>query len=181
MGRGQRLKHPPGKKVCSRCKQTFPRDLEHFHRNRSNNDGLGTYCKVCARQYVKHKTQTDADYKSKQSEYSTRSMAKHSRRHACRLITRKAIDGGLLVRQPCEVCGITPANAHHDDYDRPLDVRWLCVRHHAALHVAERNHHCHGDRWCDECHHWHRGLCTKSSLRWRNNLPHPITIVQPWL
>lgn len=25
---------------------------------------------------------------------------------------------------------------HHEDYDRPLDVRWLCARHHADVHAG---------------------------------------------
>jgi hypothetical protein len=44
-----------------------------------------------------------------------------------------AIRTGKLVRQPCEVCG-EPAQAHHDDYSRPLDVKWLCQHHHIAHH-----------------------------------------------
>jgi len=40
----------------------------------------------------------------------------------------------VLERQPCEVCGARPAEAHHDDYSRPLEVRWLCKRHHAEHH-----------------------------------------------
>ena len=28
-------------------------------------------------------------------------------------------------------------DAHHCDYERPLDVRWLCRRCHRAFHVAE--------------------------------------------
>jgi len=41
---------------------------------------------------------------------------------------------GLLVPQPCEVCGEAEAQKHHDDYDKPLDVRWLCRYHHESLH-----------------------------------------------
>jgi hypothetical protein len=48
----------------------------------------------------------------------------------------RAIKAGTLEREPCEVCGRTPAQAHHDDYDKPLDVRWLCSAHHSAHHVA---------------------------------------------
>jgi len=51
----------------------------------------------------------------------------------------RAIRSGRLTPQPCEVCGHTPAVAHHDSYDRPLDVRWLCRRHH-RLHHNEVDH-----------------------------------------
>lgn len=43
---------------------------------------------------------------------------------------RRALQHGVLVRQPCEACGAVPAQAHHDDYRKPLDVRWLCAPHH---------------------------------------------------
>lgn len=47
----------------------------------------------------------------------------------------KAIKDGTLVRKPCEECGAEPALAHHDDYSKPLDVRWLCHKHHSAWHA----------------------------------------------
>ena len=49
-----------------------------------------------------------------------------------------AIRSGKLKRQPCEVCGYTLVQAHHDDYTKPLSVRWLCHEHHAAHHVEMR-------------------------------------------
>src|SRR5689334_5196676 len=45
---------------------------------------------------------------------------------------------GLVKRRPCEVCGSEPADAHHDDYSRPLEVRFLCRRHHRIFHVHAR-------------------------------------------
>jgi hypothetical protein len=42
---------------------------------------------------------------------------------------------GLVERQPCEVCGAEPTDGHHDDYDAPLRVKWLCRKHHRALHL----------------------------------------------
>lgn len=45
-----------------------------------------------------------------------------------------AIRDGKLTRHPCEVCGEQKAQAHHDDYSNPLDVRWLCATHHAEWH-----------------------------------------------
>lgn len=40
-----------------------------------------------------------------------------------------------LPKQPCEVCGEVRAEAHHDDYTKPLDVRWLCKTHHMEHHT----------------------------------------------
>jgi hypothetical protein len=48
--------------------------------------------------------------------------------------TYKALLAGKIERQPCEVCGAAKVDAHHDDYRRPLDVRWLCHTHHMELH-----------------------------------------------
>lgn len=47
-----------------------------------------------------------------------------------------AIKVGKLVRQPCQ-CGNTKTDAHHDDYYKPLAVRWLCRQCHAAEHAKE--------------------------------------------
>ncbi len=46
-----------------------------------------------------------------------------------------ARSNGGLIRQPCEVCGTTDdIHAHHDDYSKPLEVRWLCRKHHNIYH-----------------------------------------------
>lgn len=55
-----------------------------------------------------------------------------------RVQVAKAIRTGKLVPQPCEVCGATKVDAHHDDYSRPLDVRWLCRGHHRRLHYSKK-------------------------------------------
>lgn len=44
-------------------------------------------------------------------------------------MVNNAIRDGKIARQPCEVCG-RKAQAHHEDYSKPLDVRWLCFQHH---------------------------------------------------
>jgi hypothetical protein len=43
--------------------------------------------------------------------------------------------GGRISPQPCEVCGVAKTEAHHDDYSRPLDIRWLCSSHHKRHHA----------------------------------------------
>ena len=53
---------------------------------------------------------------------------------AARNAVNNAIKGGRLERGPCEVCGEEKTDAHHDDYTKPLEVRWLCPSHHHLLH-----------------------------------------------
>lgn len=48
-------------------------------------------------------------------------------------IYQAAIYRKELIRQPCEVCG-AKADGHHDDYSKPLQVRWLCRKHHREVH-----------------------------------------------
>lgn len=45
----------------------------------------------------------------------------------------EAIKIGKLFKKPCEKCG-QKAVAHHDDYSKPLVVRWLCQYHHYEHH-----------------------------------------------
>ena len=51
-----------------------------------------------------------------------------------RRTVKNAITAGVLIRQPCETCLSEPSQAHHDDYSKPLVVRWLCRTHHMELH-----------------------------------------------
>jgi ribosomal protein S27AE len=62
----------------------------------------------------------------------------------------KALKDKRLVRPAqCEDCGkgCTP-NGHHDDYDQPLVVRWLCAKCHMQLHarLAKEQPELWGDR-----------------------------------
>lgn len=52
-------------------------------------------------------------------------------------IVHTALYRGQLVRRPCESCGSHRVDAHHDDYAAPLNVRWLCRRHHKLLHLGK--------------------------------------------
>ena len=51
-----------------------------------------------------------------------------------------AIRSGKLVSLPCSECGETKTEAHHYAYDMPLDVIWLCRKHHRQLHKEHRSY-----------------------------------------
>lgn len=70
--------------------------------------------------------------------YIEEHVSRHPEKHAARRAATNAIYAGLLIKQPCEKCGDPEVEAHHDDYSKPLVVRWLCTTHHAEHHVAER-------------------------------------------
>lgn len=61
-------------------------------------------------------------------------------------LVETAIQQGVIVPAPCEVCGKTgtmrdgrrDVQAHHDDYNKPLEVRWLCQKHHHEWHKRHR-------------------------------------------
>lgn len=55
-------------------------------------------------------------------------------RYRARYAVSNAIRDGRLERQPCEVCGEKRSQAHHDNYTKPLEVRWLCRIHHGHEH-----------------------------------------------
>lgn len=83
-------------------------------------------------------------------EQDARHYASRAERHpeAVRAVSsvRRALDSGRISRPfGCEECGDSPPpmkdgrsaiQAHHDDYSRPLDVRWLCHGCHIRIHRA---------------------------------------------
>lgn len=75
------------------------------------------------------------EYRKRQTETSHRMRHLYPEKEAARRQVRSAIASGSLTRLSCEVCGAPEVEAHHDDYSRPLDVRWLCRVHHREHHA----------------------------------------------
>lgn len=47
---------------------------------------------------------------------------------------QSAVASGRVERRPCYDCGAVKVEAHHPDYSKPLEVEWLCRRHHVERH-----------------------------------------------
>lgn len=110
---------------CAYCKQDKPR--EEFYKYRYEHGlRLNSRCKACGSAYTTELIQK-RDYNKK--EYSKRDPFKQHVRD----ITKKAIKEGIITIKPCEVCG-EKAQTHHPDYSQPLNVKWLCQKHHGEQH-----------------------------------------------
>lgn len=49
---------------------------------------------------------------------------------------RYLLDIGILKRLPCERCNTeVDVHAHHDDYNKTDNVKWLCRAHHRERHL----------------------------------------------
>ena len=65
---------------------------------------------------------------------------KNPEKYKAHIIVGNAIRKGDLKKGSCEVCGKSDiVHAHHDDYDKPLDVMWLCPIHHFERHKKTDN------------------------------------------
>lgn len=154
----------PTVKTCFKCGETLP--LEAFYKHARMADGRLNKCKACTRADVKANREANRDYyvlydRIRSAEphriEARRAYGKSPRGRKLAAIKREewrkrntdkakahrlvkyALATGRLKVKPCEVCG-AKAVAHHDDYTKPLVVRWLCGKHHAEHHRIERWH-----------------------------------------
>lgn len=58
--------------------------------------------------------------------------------HARKLLMY-AVKIGNIKRGRCEICKKPNAQGHHEDYNKPLDVRWFCHLHHAEFHSTKKD------------------------------------------
>lgn len=55
------------------------------------------------------------------------------KRANARSYLHQAIKRCHMVKLPCQVCGGLEVEAHHTDYDKPLEVVWLCRGKHLEI------------------------------------------------
>ncbi len=89
-------------------------------------------------EYEKKRSQ-DPIRKQKTLEYQRKRRAKFPGKDKARQRVNNAVRDGRLPRKPCEVCGVAKVEAHHTDYRKPLDVKWLCRQHH--LEAENKQHY----------------------------------------
>ncbi len=143
--------------TCSKCKESKSRSL--FGVDKSTPTGICYQCKACRYNYrcknkerarrssKDHYRENKEDKLKKVKEYRktpkgiiTRNKAykkwveKNPKKYAARNAVGVAKAKGDLIAGDCEVCGDTKTQAHHCDYDKQLEVTWLCDHHHKKWH-----------------------------------------------
>lgn len=132
-------------KECFCCKQTKP--IADFYAMKGMADGHLNKCKECIKNAVKARRQHpesrervlayDRARGNRQSkEYLDNYRKQYPNKYKAHSLVNSAIRCKRLFPEPCQVCGSTEnVHAHHDDYLRPLNVRWLCAAHHRQWHI----------------------------------------------
>lgn len=116
-------------KICEVCDHRF-----------IASSNVQRFCKPCKRERRK---QNQAIYnhtyymKNQESKLEGYTAYNKSEKGRASQKLRDAIRQGKIQRQPCEICQKPNADGHHEDYSKPLEVRWLCKTHHAQEHLYE--------------------------------------------
>lgn len=76
--------------------------------------------------------------KSARSRAHKKQRQKFPEKYRARTILSNCVRSGKIVRLPCEKCGNPRSHGHHEDYSKPLDVIWLCAKHHRDVHKAKK-------------------------------------------
>jgi len=56
----------------------------------------------------------------------------------CRSYAGVYLRRGKIQKRPCFICGNPKSEMHHDDYYKPLNVTWVCKKHHFELEKKKR-------------------------------------------
>lgn len=126
---------------CSDCKETKP--LAEFSKNSARPNGISHVCKACMSKRMKRWQRKLSKKRRAEIREANNAATRRYRRNpttrikvAAHQIVWNAMQLGILVRKPCEQCGCKPTDAHHDDYMKPLEVRWLCRSCHKIHHAV---------------------------------------------
>lgn len=147
-------------KKCGRCQEVKSVSQFNLRRNHGR-DRFAGYCRPCqairyqewiadnhshkiesmrkwSAQNREHIKEYDSHYKKlphvvQRTYRRVRQDPKYELKITARRAVAKALASGDLKRQPCK-CGNPRSEAHHPDYNKPLEVVWLCRGCHRAEH-----------------------------------------------
>lgn len=131
------------KRICRIC--LIEKDINDFYKNQSMREGYDSKCKECSKNMINKNRHNNIEYYreydrkrgSRQNhEYLKNYRKEYPKKYKATCIVNNAIRDKKLFKQPCEICGKkNNIHAHHDDYNQPLNIRWLCPVCHKDWHI----------------------------------------------
>ena len=133
------------RKACFRCHRN--KHLDEFYRHPMMSDGHLGKCKSCTKKDARSNYRRHIEYyrrydKARQGSKKRRGLKitymnkwreRHPGSHIAHRRVSEAIRAGTLKKLPCVICGSNKSEAHHPDYRMPLNVVWLCLKHHRLV------------------------------------------------
>ena len=133
-------------KTCFKCNTVKP--LTEFYKHNAMADGFLNKCKDCtkvdANNHRAENLEKVREYDRKRAKEPHRIALQKAqtkmwretdaRRTKCHNAVARAIRNGSLVQQSCARCSSEKTLAHHESYDLPLEVLWLCQPCHKKRH-----------------------------------------------
>lgn len=129
-------------KQCFKCGEV--KSLSEFYKHKQMKDGHLNKCKECNKndatatrnKNIEYYREYDRKRGNRQDKnYLREYRSKYPNKYKAHSMINNAIRDGKLHKMTCEVCcsGVD-VHAHHDDYLKPLNIRWLCAVHHSQWH-----------------------------------------------
>lgn len=133
-------------KICIKCNKE--KSVTEFYKHSAMKNGSLNKCKdCCITESKKNRIKNEQhyiEYEKKRSslpkrkELNKKTVSKFRKdfpeKYRAQSSVGYNIKVGKLVRQPCAICGELKVHAHHTDYSKPLEVVWLCPKHHKEAH-----------------------------------------------
>ena len=138
-------------KKCFKCNAV--KLLDDFYKHPKMPDGHVNKCKECNKNDVTANRNKNIEkiraYDRERGKNPKRIKAvteitrawreEDKRRSRAHSAVSRSLRSGELVRQPCCRCGEEKSVAHHEDYDKPFEVMWLCQPCHKQRHKELKN------------------------------------------
>ena len=144
-------------KKCRKC--FIEKPIEHFYKHKQMFDGHLNTCIDChkkagaiwsksekGKEFYKNREKTlkrrlwsrEFQRKNRKNYYKHQVayLKRNPEKYKARFTLINAIIWGKIKRQPCQECGCLKTEGHHIDYSKPLEVIWLCRKHHLEIHGA---------------------------------------------